>query len=29
MLHYNFGWNFAYYLAKIRYNYIKTKKNPF
>lgn len=26
MLHYNFGWNYAYYPANIRYNYIKTKK---
>lgn len=25
MRHYNFGWNFAYYLANVRYNYIKTK----
>ena len=29
MLHYNFGWNFAYYPANIRYNYIKTKNKSF
>ena len=29
MLHYNFGWNFAHYLANVRYNYIKTKNKSF